>query len=268
MPRRKTLAGSAQFPKEFRANMPFLKQFCEECIVPSTDEKTTTEDTFSHYTAFVTVKTNDAAVLRIASSKARFSRQFSSMARMSQFEFVPFTGPKRGYHIRLQRPTRRYGSLAGPHVHNMIFEFLKKPDNSFVEPIEVSKEQGSGLFTAKETPEGTVICEYLGQEIPTVEGFTRDVKYETQGKAPRVIFFEKSCFDGNVDRNGDAIKNIKDNFGALINHSRSEFNCKWVKVSVEGITRVAVVTLKTLPSKVQLFVNYGDRRRHLESWMY
>ena len=44
-------------------------------------------------------------------------------------------------------------------------------------------------------------------------------------------FFVKSYFARNVDRNGKEKKHNEDNFGALINHNRTEFNCKWVRVN-------------------------------------
>ena len=256
MPRKRTPDNTPQFPKDFAQRLPFLSEFIKDHVRRSTFTKSTTVDIFGAYNAFVCTKTSDATLLIVASSKARFAKQFSERSRREHFD--SFSNPVRGYYVSLSTPEHRQEQRPARQQELRDFFATNRPyDSNELMRGELCSANTPGnhpyhkACAAQEIPAGTIICEFYCHMIEAD-------RMQPCPCAEVVHFADMSC-EGLCPEEIVRQMNMPFPTGQCVQQSRTGFNCRFIKLN----RRVAIIANETVLAGEYLFVDYGEPSRKL-----
>ena len=278
MPRGAAFKGTAKYPKDMKISPPFIEKFVSLITVDVVGGSTTTEDLYEEYKAFVRKRTDDQELNDLAGKFRRFSTYMRRRASQENWEFITY--PRRGYKIKVERDRRATCTTNSDALRRAAKEFLQLSEEAKRDKAkhnmrrvllgQVDGQDNHGAFANRTIDAGSVVCEYIGQEISRKEGEKRDKDYaHAHGRNVTMFFInENVCFDGYCKPNGQPIK-IEDNPGTWLNHKRLQPNCKPFHLKEgEEDGKMVIRTLRDVTAGEELTWDYGDRRKNLEAWMY
>ena len=228
--------------------------FCVFCVSWQPSEDVTwTSDLHLEYQAVVTSTTSDQNLIKLATSEARFHKQFRAVCQQRGFKKT--SGGKSGYYVQFCRPGRQAASNDS--------WVLNSP-----EVLYINNLKGKGTFATCDIREGQIVCEYLGDIIDRAQMTIRDERYLLDGAAYKFIDLGHGKFiDGCRDQYGNVLS-AEANPAATMNHSLSSPNCKLAKVKLGGIWRHVLKAITGISRRGECTWNYGDNSRQLEAWYY
>jgi len=140
-------------------------------------------------------------------------------------------------------------------------ELIESFINNNFAPTEIiySKGKGNGVKVLKDTQPGQLVVEYKGDLISKVEATKREKLYASNSTTSRM-----ECYLFYFDHKGkvmcidSTIPNEEMGTGRYINH-RVEGNLDPVKITVEGVPKIVLISNRLIKGGEELFFDYGDR---------
>ncbi|KAF2070070.1 hypothetical protein CYY_008608 [Polysphondylium violaceum] len=132
-------------------------------------------------------------------------------------------------------------------------------DNFAPTEIIYSKGKGNGVKVLQDTQPGQLVVEYKGDLINKVEATKREKLYASNSTTSRMecylFYFDHKgkvmCIDSTIPKEEMGT-------GRYINH-RVEGNLDPVKISVNGVPKIVLISNKLIKGGEELFFDYGDR---------
>ena len=118
-------------------------------------------------------------------------------------------------------------------------------DNGFVSK---SPGMGRGLFSSKNIPPHTLVGEYQGKQCSGAKARS----FSNNSPSNYALFWVD---DGRMFMRDAEKSRCKLRF---MNHSKTDYNCKIVKIKIDGIYRPLMVTTKLIKMGEELLWDYND----------
>ncbi|KAL7671287.1 hypothetical protein ACOME3_006188 [Neoechinorhynchus agilis] len=156
------------------------------------------------------------------------------------------------------RKSKRTSSkkLKTVHLDNVIQRLLLDKDDG-VELRNV-KGRGRSVFATRDFQRDEFVMECTGELLTLKIAKEKEEAYTKTGNKKCFMFYfrhhERSyCIDSTKET---------DRLGRLVSHSRKSANVKPKIIELQGRPRVAYVANRVIRNGEELFMDYGDRRKH------
>lgn len=133
---------------------------------------------------------------------------------------------------------------------------IKEDDELSHLVVKTTEEKGRGIYANMDITKGKFIVEYAGDLMTMEDGVIRETEYTRNPEIGCYIYFfefsgKRYCIDATAESG---------RYGRLLNHSKTQGNCKTRLVEhPEGIPRLIIEAKRDIKKDEELTYDYGDR---------